>query len=235
MLTETRLSTGLITVWTIVLTCGIATVRNDYGNTDPASSHAAALPAAQITGLRYREYHASGLYTSIRADRLAILPHRFLFFNLKSINEAHLENADIEIQLHDKAPRNPDMVLLVNDMFTQEKKSSEKSGPINEFGVITRSVVEGITVKIFHTDCLSIILRAKRADVDRKMHKSRFQYATLEDARSDRRITSREIIWDDRDKAFLIPGGYIAETASGNARSKGARVSLDYAVTPLLP
>jgi hypothetical protein len=231
---ETRLSTGLIAVWTIILACAIPAVRNAVGNTVPASSHAAARSALEITGLQYTEYDASGLSTSIRADRLTILPHRFLFFNLKSFNEAHLENADIEIHLHDKAPPNGDMVPLVTDMFIQEKRTSAKRRPGSEFGLIARSIVEGVSVKIFNAELPSIILRAKRATVDRRKHRTRFQYATLEDARSDRRITGKEIIWDDRDKAFLIPGDYIAETAAGNARAKGARVSLDYVVTPLL-
>jgi len=233
MLTDTQLSTGLISVWIIVLTFSIAAVRNEYRCADPESPHAATLPALQITGLRYLEYKTGGLAASIRADRLAIVPHRFLFFNLKSINEAHLENADIEIHMHDNASENDDMVPFVTDIFAEEKKSSSKHKPSSELGVITRSVVEGITVKIFNTNFLSITLRAKRAYVDKRKHQTRFQYATLEDARSDRQITSKDIFWDARGKVFLIPGAYIAETALGHARDKGARVNLNFVVAPL--
>lgn len=235
MLNETRLSTGLIAVWTVILACVIPEVLNEYKSTDPGSSHAASQPRLQITGLEYQEYDASGLAASIRADMLAVVPHRLLVFNFKSINEARLENANIEIHLHEQVSQNEDMVPLVTDMFNQQEKTAANRKSGSEFGVIIRSVVEGISVKIFNANSLLMILRAKRAYVDRKKHKAHFQHAALEDSRSSRRITSKEIIWDARDKAFLIPGDYIAETASGNARSKGARVNLDYVVTPLMP
>jgi hypothetical protein len=235
LLHETRLSIGLIAVWTIILSCAIPAVRNEFGKTGPASSHAESQPGLQVTGLQYHEYDTSGLAASVKADSLAILPHRFLVFNLKSINEAHLENAQIEIHLHDKAPQDTEMVPLVTDMFAQGKKASADHNPRREFGLITRCVVEGITVKIYNADSPSIILRAERAYVDKRKRKTRFLYASLEDARSGRYISSREIIWDTRDKAFLIPGNYSAESASGIASSKGARVDLAFVVTPLLP
>ena len=65
--------------------------------------HISLAPSLPVSS--YQEYDARGLVASVKADRLAILPHRFLFFNLKSINEAHLENANIEIHLHDKVPQ----------------------------------------------------------------------------------------------------------------------------------
>jgi len=235
LLHETRLSIGLIAVWTIILACAIPAVRNEYGKTGPAASHTENQPGLQITGLRYQEYNTRGLAASVKADRLAILPHRFLFFNLKSINEAHLENADIEIYLHDKAPKDTELVPLVADMVTQEKTTSAEHNPRREFGLITRCVVEGISVKIFNADSPSIILRAERAYVDKRKHKPRFLHASLEDPRADRHISSKEILWDATDKAFLIPGEYLAKTDSGFAIGKGAKVDLDFVVTPLSP
>ena len=232
---ETRLSLGLVAVWAIVLACVIPAVRNEYGETGPAVSHTANQPGPQLTGFRYQQFDARGLMASVKADRLSILPHRFLFFNLKSINEAHLENATIEIHLRDKIPQDMDLVPPVTDVFTQEKRGSANNSPRREFGVITRSVVQGISVKIFSANALSMTLRAESARLDKRRHKPRFLHATLNDARSDRRISSKEIIWDAKNKAFLIPGDYLAQTDSGHATGRGARIDLDYVVTPLSP
>ena len=86
--------------------------------------------------------------------------------------------------------------------------------------VITRSIVQGISVKIYNADALSMTLRAESAHLDKRRHKPRFLHASLEDARSDRHISSKEIIWDARDKAFLIPGDYLAQTASGHRQGQ---------------
>jgi|GEM_PF-3306424 len=232
---ETRLSLGLVTVWAIVLACVIPAVRNEYGETGPAVSHTANQPGPQLTGFRYQQFDARGLMASVKADRLSILPHRFLFFNLKSINEAHLENATIEIHMRDKIPQDMDLVPPVTDVFTQEKRGSASNSPRREFGVITRSVVQGISVKIFSANALLMTLRAESARLDKRRHKPRFLHATLNDARSDRRISCKEIIWDAKNKAFLIPGDYLAQTDSGHATGRGARIDLDYVVTPLSP
>ena len=87
----------LITAWTIVLAYAITAIRHEYGTTGPAILHSANQPGPQLTGFRYQEFDALGLHAMVKADRLSILPRRFLFFNIKSINEAHLENAYIEI------------------------------------------------------------------------------------------------------------------------------------------
>ena len=235
MLHETRLSLGLVAVWAIVLASVIPAVLNEYGETGPAVSHPAIQPGPQLTGFIYQEFDARGLMASVKADRLTILPHRFLFFNLKSINEAHLENAHIEIHLRDKVPQDMDLIPPVTDMVTQEKRGSANNNPRREFGVITRSDVQGVCVKIFNEDVLSMTLRAESAYLDKRRHKPRFLHATLDDARSDRRISSKEIIWDAKDKAFMIPGDYLAQTDSGYATGRGARIDLDYVVTPLSP
>jgi hypothetical protein len=232
---ETRLSLGLVAVWAIVLACVIPAVRNEYGETGPAVSHTANQPGPQLTGFRYQQFDARGLMASVNADRLSILPHRFLFFNLKSINEAHLENATIEIHMRDKIPQDMDLVPPVTDVFTQGKRGSASNSPRREFGVITRTFVQGISVKIFSANALLMTLRAESARLDKRRHKPRFLHATLYDARSDRRISSKEIIWDAKNKAFLIPGDYLAQTDSGHATGRGARIDLDYVVTPLSP
>jgi hypothetical protein len=235
VLHETRLSLGLVAVWAIVLASVIPAVRNEYGETGTAVSNTANQHGPRLTGFRYQEYDARGLVASVKADRLAILPHRFLFFNLKSINEAHLENARIEIHLHDKTPKDIELIPPVYDMLSQEKKAPADHSPRREFGVITRSDVQGISVKIFKADALLITLRAESAYLDKRSRNPRFLHATLDDARSDRRISSKEIIWDAKDKAFLIKGDYLAQTNSGHASGKGARIDLDYVVTPLSP
>lgn len=223
----------LITAWTIVLAYAITAIRHEYGTTGPAILHSANQPGAQLTGFRYQEFDALGLHAKVKADRLSILPRRFLFFNIKSINEAHLENAYIEIHLHDKVPQDMNLVPPVSDMFTQRKKTTAKHNPRRGFGLITRSLVHGISVKIFNADSLSIILLAESAYIDKRRHKPRFLHASLEDAGSGRRITSKEIIWDARDKEFLITGDYIMHSATGPVRGKDARVDLDFVVTPL--
>jgi hypothetical protein len=88
-------------------------------------------------------------------------------------------------------------------------------------------------VKIFRADSLALVLRAESAYIEREKRKPRFLNATLEDERSTRRIIADKIIWNAKDKVFLVPGHYVAQTASGRASGKGIRIDLDFGVKKL--
>jgi len=46
-------------------------------------------------------------------------------------------------------------------------------------------------------------------------------------------ILSKEIIWDATQKAFKVPGNYIAVTPQGSATGKRIQVDIEFVVTAL--
>lgn len=230
---EARVSLGLIAAWIAVFGCGYLAVTNKYNlaNTQPA--HTARQLHQEITEFSYREYGAHGLITRLEADTLSVIPRRFLFFNIKSLNEVHLTNARIETHLYENVSSDHELVPLATDLFIPGETGKKESHPRREFGLITRSVAKGIVVKIFRADSLALVLRAESAYIEREKRKPGFLNATLEDESSTMRIIADKIIWNAKDKVFLVPGHYVAQTASGRASGKGIRIDLDFGVTKL--
>ena len=96
---------------------------------------------------------------------------------------------------------------LATGLFTRGKGAPGRDAEQNAYGIVTRAVVRDGVGRMFNEDTPAMTLRAERLVVDRRNHKPRFLQATLEDARSDRRVSSREIIWDAVSRTFQIRGG----------------------------
>ena len=229
---DTRLSLALTAALILVFGSGYRAVSSRYHAVESASQAASDRQHQQISGLSYRQYSQQGIVARLEADSLTVLPRRILFFNIKSINEAHLVNVRAESYLNPEQSRADELLPATADMLAAGDSDSRHM-PANELGLITRTIVDGIYLEIFRAGVRGVVLRAGYAETDMKRGITRFAMAHLENPDATRRVTSNNIIWDASEREFRIPGSYTAYTEQGRASGKGIRVDLDFRVSAL--
>ena len=183
------------------------------------------------TDLAVQSFDAYGLASLIEVDDLTIAPRQLMFFNMRSFNEAVLTNAVIKTYINDRADIERSITPL-NDQFISlyDNKKNKKQRQNNEFGLISRGVINGVNWEIYRDKALKISLKAKKAYIDKDKTKPRFIQARLESIKAEKFIISKEIIWSAKKKVFMIPGEYFAQTPKGQAKGKGIQVDLDFSV-----
>lgn len=186
-----------------------------------------------IKGLSSNKYEGNRLVARIKADEFKINPRRFFVFNIRPFDEVTLTNVRLEVHL---CPEMPKEVGLDMGLFSLAENvlSVRKGKPtLKGIGLLTRGVVQGLVLKVYKADKLSLVVKAEQAYVDFKKKKTRLKGASVKDLSSDKLITSRSIIWNHSEKVFKIPGEYVATTRGKMARGKGIKLDLDLAVNPL--
>ena len=187
-----------------------------------------------IKGLKYEVSGPNGIVTRVKADSLSLVARRIFLFNIKSLNEIQLENAEIEAHFFEEPSEKLDLLPFHDDsnLFGSGGILAAESG--KPYGTITRSVIyRGVSVKIFNSDALVLTLTADSASVKNKKSYPEFFRARLESAESGKRIISDKIIWDVKARWFVIPGPYLAQTPKGRASGTDITVDLDFNVSPL--
>ena len=177
-----------------------------------------------ITGLSYKIYGSGGVESHLEADSYSVVPRRFLFFNLYSINEVRIKDVRIKHYLDSDSSERLEIVPLV--IMPVSFGSEDKRG------MPTRGVIEGLVLEMFRSGKPVLLLHAEEALIDKKLNTS-FINARLESKATGKRIVSKEIIWKRNDTMFSIPGRYYAKTPKGKASGKGIRVDLDFNVSLL--
>jgi len=183
-----------------------------------------------IKGLTLRSYDGNRPEVTIEADEFKVNPRKFFLFNVRPFNEVTLTNARLKIYLYDKAPSKVDLFPFNEGFLPLKKgrKSAEK-----RMGIITRGVITGLTLEIYRSDKLSLVIKAQKAYIDLKRKKAEMASVSMESMPAKKLIMSRAVIWDNKEKVFKIPGEYIALTPTGRARGKGIKVDLDFVVNSL--
>lgn len=184
-----------------------------------------------IQGFTASTYKGNRLITKIEADEFKVNPRRFFVFNIKPLNEATLTNVRLEIHIYMGMSSKADLFSFGEGVLPL--MNGGKKFAVNGMGLITRGVIKGLILKIYRADSLSIVVKASRGYIDFKKKETKMQGVSLEDVVSGRLIKSSSVIWDDTEKAFKVPGEYIAMTPEGRARGRGIKVDLNFVVTPL--
>jgi hypothetical protein len=229
---ETWLSLGLIAVLVLVFGWGYLSVNSKYHAVETASENPHEKPHQKITGLSFNQYNDHGIVTRLEADTLTVVPRRRRFLNIKSINEAYLVNVRAETWVttdKSQAAR----LLPASEEMLMSNGSNNNPNPAGELGLITKSTVDGLYLKIFKAGSLAVVLKAGHAETDMKSGKTRLTMASLENPGATKRITSKKVIWDVKDQEFRIPGAYIAHTDKGRASGRGIKVDLDFQISAL--
>lgn len=220
-------------IWIAIVVTGVIMRYTDpYLAAEPV--HQSHIPFHQeVTNFTFQQFGEFGLVTRLHADSLSVVPRRFLFFNIKAVNEAHLLNAHIESHMYAHDPDDITLLPAVRGLGTGGGRGGKSGGQYGEFGLITRALVKGVTVELFKADKLVLILRADEGSVDHKNKDPSFSRAVLQNSSATRRIVSKRIIWDPRSRVFRIPGTYVALTEKGESRGKGVKVDIDFTVSPI--
>lgn len=188
----------------------------------------------KIEGLSYStyDYDKDRLIARIKADEFKVNPRRFWIFNVRPFNEATLINAILEIYLYEDMPSEVNLFSFAQEFLSLNK---EGKSALKGMGLITRGVIKGLTLMVYKADKLFLVVKAKEAYIDLKRKETRLVTVSIEDVLSKKLITSRSVVWDNKEKVFKIPGEYRAQTPKGQASGKGIKVDLDFVVSLLKP
>ena len=190
----------------------------------------------RITGLKQRTYNEGKLTTMVEADEFKVRPRRqhFLFnmspiinirpiFNIRPFNEAILNNAKYEVHLYPQ-------ISTETGLFFNEKNML--SSDLKGMGIITRVLIEGLIMDIYKDDILSLVVKADKARIHIRKKEAKLINATIKDMSSQKHITSKLIIWNEKEKVFKVPGPYIAVTPKGKATGTGINLDFFFNATP---
>lgn len=219
------LAAGLIAVWILLWsgTDGEPEAQKENGRIK-------RMPL-QISEFRYTSQDQDRLVHVLQAKQLVIQPRRFMVFNIKSINEAVLQNARLETHFYPESAKQSSLFDFQEVMpFGQSTRGTRHTG--SAVGLVTRLIANRIRVDIFRGDRQAIVLAANYGLVEKKNSEAEFINAILKDSRSDRVIRSSRILWDEKRRLFVIPGTY-AMSASGNDTSgQSIEIDLDFNIRP---
>jgi hypothetical protein len=230
---DTRFAGFLAVAWILIAILGAIVVTTDPYLSAVQPRQSRSTFHQQITGFRYQQFGEFGPVTRLTADSLSVVPRRFLFFNIKSVNEVHIANARIESHFYAHDTADTALLPAVLDEFTVGGEGGGDEGQYREFGLITRVIVRGVYVELFKADRLALVLRADEGYVDHKNKAPLFISAVLQNPLATVRLMSDRIIWDSQSKVFKIPGQYVSLTEKGKSSGKSAKVDLDFTVSPI--
>jgi hypothetical protein len=93
-------------------------------------------------------------------------------------------------------------------------------------GRVTRGKVAGMQLIIYRRDKTTLMVHAKNAEIDFKKRQTRMNDAILSIPEEHYLLRSKQIIWDDRKKLFVVPGEYVLTKAG--ERRKGTGLVLNF-------
>ena len=114
-----------------------------------------------VTGLTYTEFFKGKPRKKIVAQALLIKPRPLLFFNVKGIREAMLVNTQTDLYSYEGASLS--QVELFPFTGEQAMSMVGVKNLLEQYGPVTRLVIEGLALKIHHDADLQLVLYAKRA------------------------------------------------------------------------
>jgi hypothetical protein len=87
--------------------------------------------------------------------------------------------------------------------------------------------------KIYRNENLSLIIQAKRAEINFRTKQMRLSDVCIHEQKSHKYIKTHSAIWIDKHKHFKIPGNYVAMTPEGRASGRGIQIDLYFVARPL--
>jgi len=182
-------------------------------------------------GFTYTEFLKQKPRKKIVAQALVIKPRPLLFFNVKGIREAMLVNAQTDLYFDDASSSQVELFP-----FT-EKQATPQGGVktlLEQYGPITRLVIEGLVLKIHNHADLQLVVSAKRAIQQGMDSPWLLEGAVLWHPKAGKRIYSDQVFWYQQDHLFRFPKRYLLLTADGHRQEqKPVRLNLD--LEPLPP
>jgi hypothetical protein len=183
-----------------------------------------------IQGLRFQSSKSSRIIIRAVAKELKVNPRKFFIFNIKPFNELTLNNVTVEFYKNEGEPSGIDLGDLMHKFSSgsSEKSSSSKRHKFGatKTGLITRSVINKLILKIYDKNNLSLMIKAATAYLNFKKGEIIFQNAIVEDIDSKKIINSRKIVFKNGENVLRVPGRYVLLSPSGSKKGKGLKINL---------
>ncbi|MBF0190922.1 MAG: hypothetical protein HQL99_07185 [Magnetococcales bacterium] len=191
-----------------------------------------------VGGPVYTELRDGRPVKSFAAQEFTIQRRRFLAFQSRAVQEAIFK--DVHLRLYrDSAHSQPlpdslDLEVggMIKGMLPQRAEGG-KAGVSSLWSRVTQLVLAPVTLELLLDQTVTLRLHARSALVTQESGRIRFHQATLENPIAQQKITSIAMEWNPVERAFEIPGSYVAETPKGRATAQGLRVGLDFALTAM--
>ena len=192
------------------------------------TKHASTYRPFKMEGFSYRSYNGDRLVASIEADEFKIDRRKFWIFNIQPFKEATFKRANLKLYLGNNAAGSGDegLMMLGEDFLKLDGMEKRK-------GLVSRGIINGLTLEIFDADQPSILVSAKKAYIDPKKKMVRMQGVLMKDMSSGNEITSRFVNWNQQERNFRIPGEYVARSEGSVKGGKMVKVGLDFDISPL--
>ena len=228
----------------VIVLCGVSIsliVLGAQGDHGP-SREVHNIPSVRDTGVRnrplvirsfsYTSYNEHGINNTLEGDKLQIKPRRFMAFNIKSINEAVVNNARLAIFTRKDEVSEPQYFGFENvtPLMDEEKGGGGRSKAL---GLVTRMIFRTMEMDLLRDNKKIIKLVAETGLIEKKKEGLNAFNAILTDVRTCRRITTRKLLWNGKRKVFRIPGPYRMSSSSGDVSGRSVEVDLDFEITPL--
>ena len=170
----------------------------------------------------------------IDAKEFTIRPKKFFVFNIKSIDEIVITKALLATYLQKEETSYADVVHFTDINMIIDILDDAKKNTLKTMFSTTGIKIKPFTLHVYKDEILSLIVHAEETLVtSRSQQEMRMRNCRLEDVLTGKSIMSREIIWDATQKAFKVPGNYLAVTPQGRATGKKIKVDIDFVVTAL--
>ena len=105
---------------------------------------------------------------------------------------------------------------------------------LEQYGPITRLVIEGLALKIHHNADLQLVLYAKRALQQEKDSPWLLESIVLWHPKTGKRIFSNQVFWYQQEQLFRFPKPYLLVMAEGQ-RQKQEPARLNLELEPVHP
>lgn len=179
-------------------------------------------PPLNISDFSFYDYQNDQLISRINVKHLYVRPRRFGILRIATVNELLLKQARFEFyETREASPQAAESPL-------GHGLASSLSALVDLHGMgrITQGKIEGMQLFIQRQSRPNIQVISAQAVLDFKKKRTIMTDAILQIPERGYTLQSKQIIWDDKEQVFIVPGAYQI-TEAGN-RKFGKSLALDF-------
>lgn len=179
-----------------------------------------------IKGLVFSNYEGDRLQSRVKADQLLVKPRQFSVFRIKSVNEVVLTNTFFEIYQYpaEKGSAAGEERFSLGAQLTSGVKGL---AGLKGMGRVTRAVLLGMKMEVLNSGHPHLRLSAQNAEMSINKAEMQMENVLIENPVSGKRLISKVVIWDEKNRVFVVPGEYRLQTPGGISVGKNVAVDLN--------
>jgi hypothetical protein len=203
------------------MTAGPASVLEQEALSDPA------VPV-RMTGLSSKTYRKDRLVSVVEAGEFKIHPRPFGRFRIKPYQEAVLRDVSIKLyagdQLEDLSSMNL-LSMVAAGPSTSDSVKKAVAAHVSGQGVITRGIIEQLTVEVLKDGRTALLLTAARSAIDLKQKRLALSDVLIRRPSIHQIIRSQTAVWDQATQTVAIPA-YVMETGTKTVSGQDLTIAL---------